>query len=185
MGLDQYIYHVRKPRLTDKIFTSAEISGMDLCKIPVEEAHRQMSLYADLIPCTIIRNVNIDYYDIEKMAADYNMPPDSNIGMMSGMGITLCGYDSNGNYVKSPLISRVEIKDKYTYTKTVPCYIWEQEEVYYWRKNYALQEWMNIENTGYRILDAEMIRKINNLFESDAPEENPDEECALFYWEWY
>lgn len=185
MGLDQYIYHIRKPRLTDKIFTSQEIFDMDLCKVPVETAHKEMSLYADIIPYATIRNVNIDYYDIEKIIADYNLPPGSNIGMSSYNGIVLSGYGANGDYVKSPMISHVEINDKYTYTKTIPCYIWEQDEVYYWRKNYCLQEWMDIENTGYRILDAEMIHKINDMFESDVPEENPTGDFALFYWEWY
>jgi hypothetical protein len=185
MGLDQYIYRISKPKLEDVVYTSEEICDMNLSKVTVEDAQKQMSLLADVIPYTIKRNIVIEYYDIKKIITDYNLPSDSHIGMMSYDGIRLYGYDVNGKYVESPLISDEELNSKYTYTKEVPCYIWKEKEIQYWRKNYPLQSWMNIENTGYRILDSKRIRETNEAFKTNVPEEDPDEETALFYWEWY
>ena len=42
-----------------------------------------------------------------------------------------------------------------------------------------------IENTGYYILDLETILEFNSYFPQELPEEEPSEDSALFYWEWY
>ena len=62
----------------------------------------------------------------------------------------------------------------------------------YWRKAYDVQEWFHenlgvvVENTGYYLLNTEIIQQFNEAFlERPIPEEPPDEESALVYYEWY
>lgn len=186
MGLDMWIRRVRKPNLADKVYTSKEIYDMGYSMVSAEGDD---SSIVQLLPYTIVRNVLTDYYNKEKMIADYNLPKNSYIGMYSSEGIQISGTNNNGERV-SQFISDKEIEEKYIITKSVPHYIWSESEEAYWRKHYDLQEWFyeiieGLENCGYYILNADMIAEMNKRFDEDVSEEDPTSEEALFYHEWY
>lgn len=188
MGLDMWIRRVRKPKLEDKVYTTKELSSMGYSLVSVDEIEDD-SLIEELLPYTITKNVLTNYFDMEKMTADYNLPEKSSIWHYSQDGITMGGTDDNGKYVDQ-FISRKEIEEKYTITKSVPHYIWLEEEEAYWRKHYDLQGWFydvidGLENCGYYILDANIIAEMNRLFDESVSEEDPTEDEALFYHEWY
>ena len=69
--------------------------------------------------------------------------------------------------------------------------VFRKERVAYWRKDYEVEDFFmekhedGIENTGYYILDLETIMEFNSYFPRKLPEEEPSEDSALFYWEWY
>ena len=99
-----------------------------------------------------------------------------------------CCYGSCVHQSNCPIAK--EIEEKYTIVKSVPHYIWIEEEEAYWRKHYDLQEWFydsidGVENCGYYILDADMIAEMNEQFGENVPAEDPTDEEALFYNEWY
>lgn len=189
MGLDQCIYRVKKLELSERIYTSEELGGMDLDKVAVEDFENCKGLFGQLKPYMVKRDVLCKLYDIEKMIADYNLPSGSRIWRYSYDDIELSGYDENNQQV-SRAISRDEIERKYIKTEIIPHYIFSREEVCYWRKHYDLQDWIyehvsNADNTAYCILSADLINELNETFDEDIPIEEPTDESALFYWEWY
>lgn len=189
MGLDQSIYRVSKPNIEDKVYTAEKISTMGLCRASVEEFESDIHLVGQLKPYVVKRDVECKFYDVEKMIADYNLPKDSHIWRYGGGGISIGGVTESGERVNQE-ISDDEIQEKYIKTEMLPHYIWAEEEVKYWRKCYELQDWIyeNIDtadNTAYCILSTELIHAINDWFGEDIPVEEPTEESALFYWEWY
>lgn len=190
MGLDQSIYRIKKPNLEDRVYTSAEISDLDLRSVAVSDFEENESLFKQLLPYVVKRDVECQFYDKEKMIADYNLPKDSYIWRYTFYDISLCGHNENGERVEKT-ISNEEVEEKYTLTKIVPHYIWYAEEEYYWRKDYEVSDWIannmkcNVENTGYYRLNKTIISRLNRKFKTDIPEESATKESALFYWEWY
>lgn len=188
MGLDQYIFRIKKLELADRLYTSEELSEMGLNKIPAEDFHQEM--YEQLKPYAVKRDVLCKFYDVEKMITDYNLPNGSRIWSYCGSEITIGGYDAHNQRVDKT-ITRDEIDRKYTKTEIVPHYIFSTEEVWYWRKNYDLAEWLDanikckLENTGYYKLTKTLIKRINSKFKAEIPEESATKESAMFYWEWY
>ena len=69
----------------------------------------------------------------------------------------------------------------------------ETEAVAYWRKHYELQSAFydaieGVENCGYYVLNRATIENLRDEFPDDmeyVPCEDPTEESALFYHEWY
>lgn len=188
MGLDMWVRRVRKPNLEDKEYTYEELSSMDYSMVSVKDVENEMSMF-ELLPYTIVRNVLTDYYNKAKMIEDYNLSEDSYINMYSHEGIEISGTNTEGKRV-SQFINNEEIEEKYTITKSVPHYIWKESEEAYWRKAYDMQDWFyanleNVENCGYYILDANLIAEMNKTFNEDVSEDDPTDDEALFYHEWY
>lgn len=189
MGLDQYIYRVKKPNLEDKVYTYNEISETGLGMASAIDFETNTSLFEQLIPYAVKRNLVCQLYNVEKMIEDYNLPKDAHIWCWSGDYIEIGCYKEDGIRVNQRIMDD-EIETKYTKTEVIPYYIWEEDEEYYWRKNYDLQDWIRnviegVDNTGYYILNADLIAEINEAFNSNISEEDPTEESAVFYWEWY
>ena len=189
MGLDMWVRRVRKPNLEDKEYTYEELSNMGYSMVSAKDIENEMSMFEQLLPYTIVRNVLTDYYNKAKMIEDYNLPEDSSIWHYSYEGIEISGTNEEGARV-SQFISNKDVEEKYTVTKSVPHYIWSEDEEAYWRKAYDLQDWFyanleNVENCGYYILDANLIAEMNKTFNEDVPEDDPTDDEALFYHEWY
>lgn len=194
MGLDMYIYRVRKPQLEERTYTAEELGHMGYSSVGVNYVDAEKSLFEQILPYMVIRNVTDDYINKEKIIVDYNLPEDSYISMMGNDGVKLRGTNDSGESV-SQFISMDELDKKYTITKTVPTYIWRTEEEAYWRKHYDLQEWFyniiedahdtHVENCGYYVLDADLIAEMNAKFDEHVPEEDPTDDEALVYHEWY
>ena len=186
MGLDQYVFRVSKPNLEDRVYTAEELGNMGLHKAYYHDAEQDMHLIKELLPYTEIRNVRSNFLNKTQIIADYNLPEDSYVGYMGADGMRMHSPDGVTQF-----ISQEEIDKKYILTEELPCYIWHAEDVAYWRKNYALQDWIpialkrSVENTGYYRLTKTIIHRLNSRFNADVPEEGKTKESALFYWEWY
>lgn len=190
MGLDQYIYRVKKPQLEERVYKGEEITSTPgMYYTFLRDAEQDFDLIEQLIPYTAIRDVESNFINSKKIREDYNLPENAYISYMSSAEITYTGKDENGNHVERAISMR-EIEEKYIITSVLPAYIWESEEVQYWRNYYELQDWIydhidGVQNTGYYILDADLIRELNKELYEHVPKEDPDDESALFYWEWY
>lgn len=184
MGLDMEIRRVTNPNLDDSvIYNNQDISLVLLDKDELEmPMHRQLAPYVQLI------QVRSQYYDMEKIRKDYDLSDDSYISMMSAYRIAITDRVKK----KTVEIDDYDIKTKYTVEKVEPKYACQTEEIQYWRKAYDIQEWFHehieedVENTGFYILSGAMLLAFNKTFPEDRIEAiEPDEEEALFYWEWY
>ena len=190
MGLDQYIFRIKKLELTDRLYTSEELNSMGFNKIDAESFEECSEMYKQLKPYAVKRDVLCKLYDTAKIIEDYNMPNGSHIWSYCGNEITIGGYDANNQRVDKT-ITRDESERKYIKTEIIPHYIFSTEEVWYWRKNYDLAEWLDanlkcsLENTSYYKLTKTLIKRINSKFKAEIPEESATKESALFYWEWY
>lgn len=189
MGLDSYILRVRKVLLNKRKYLHQELFDENLCHVSVENFESEPGLYEQLRPYVVKTDVECEFYDVDKMIADYNLPKDSHIWKYDGNGdITIGGYDENGDSVDH--IFTYEKKKEYVYTKIVPYYCWKEDEVEYWRKNYDLQDWIydnieGVDNCGYYVLDLDVVSEINYMFDGSIPTVKPSETEALFYHEWY
>lgn len=189
MGLDQYIYRAKKPKLENKVYTAEELANMNLHKAWAHEVIEDRDLIEQLLPYTQIIQAQSNFLNSKQIIVDYNLPENSYLGYIGPDGIQMYGKDENGNSV-SQFITQDEVDKKYVLTETLPCYVWDTEEIQYWRKCYDIQDWIyehidGVQNTGYYMLDADLIREFNKEFDEDIPKEDPDEESALFYYEWY
>ena len=119
MGLDQWVIRVRKTLLNKRKYTEKELSEEDLCYVSMEDFENNLGLYEQLRPYVVKTDVECEFYDVDKMIADYNLPKDSHIWKYDGNGdITIGGYDENGDRVDH--IFTYEKKKEYVYTKIVP-----------------------------------------------------------------
>lgn len=182
MGLDMEIRRITKPELdSTKLY---DIS--DLNCIVLNEDDCQKEMYAQLVPyCQKIR-VMKHYYDYDTIRADYNLPSDARLYAYIG-GVAVFGNGKQEVELPTSLLD-----EKYTIDKQEICYVCNCEDVVYWRKAYDIQDWFHehlaayVENTGFYILSIDTIKEFNRKFPEDKiPHEAPDEEQALFYWEWY
>lgn len=189
MGLDMYLYKVEKPSLENRVYTRSELEMMDcvVCVTGIDEY-----LIEEIIPYAEQVTVVNQYYDVEKIIADYNLPKNSIICMISMEGIAVSGNDDQGNYVRQE-VSHEEIAERYTLIKEELCYVWQREEVAYWRKAFRVQElWhkilnRDIANCGYYEVNREDLAAFYAAVGSDEPQqiEYPDDWSRLFYHEWY
>lgn len=81
---------------------------------------------------------------------------------------------------------------KYIVERVEKRFVCKCDEVQYWRKAYDIQNWFHdhiddeVENTGFYILSRELLLEFGESFsEYEIEAEDPSEETALFYWEWY
>lgn len=192
MGLDMYVFRIRRVNLNNRIYSHDEIDALNLTTCTVDGFERAGSAMEQLRPYASKIQVVNDYYNLEQIIQDYKLPANSHIGMISGSGITVSGRDSNGQRVSAD-ISSAEINSKYIISKTEDAYAWNSQQVAYWRKHYSLQEMFydligDVENCGYYKLSREMIEALYDEYAEDVgaiPLEDATDDVALFYHEWY
>ena len=187
MGLDQYIFRIKKANLEDRIWDTNELKERG-CTYAYTGADDGLSKDAPVIQYAQKLDVRFECYDTKKIIADYNLPEDSRIDWSMLNSIRLIGH-RDGETIRQE-ITNDEVKEKYTVNRVIPCYVWSEDEIAYWRKCYELQDWIyeNVEGAGnceYCLLDAEQISIINAECDADIPEEDPTDEVGYFYWEWY
>lgn len=187
MGLDMEIRRISKPHMDDSVIYNREnIYGVILDEDELKEPmYRQLASYVQPL------QVRSQYYDMEKIRKDYGLTDDSYISMMSAYRIAITDRETR----KTVEISSEDVDRKYTVERVEKRFVCNSEEVRYWRKAYDIQDWFHehidgevgeVENTGFYILSGELLLKFNKAFPEDRIEAiEPDEEEALFYWEWY
>lgn len=184
MGLDMEILRISKPHLDDTLVYDREtIEGIVLTEDELKEP-----MYRQLTPYAQPARVRNRYYDMEKIRKDFGLSDDTYISAANAQRIAVTDRKT-GSTVG---ISNMDIDRKYTIVQVEKCYICASEEVRYWRKAYDIQDWFidhigePVENTGFYILSEDLLSKFNRTFHEDKIDvEVPDEDSALFYWEWY
>lgn len=192
MGLDMYVFRIRKPDLNYRVYSQDEIRELNLTTCTIDDFEKADAAMSQLLPYVSKIKVINEYYDVEAIIKDYNLPAKSHIGTVSSHGIRVSGKSTSGQWV-SVDISTEEIECKYIISKIEDSYAWKTQDVAYWRKHYDLQERFyeligDVENCGYYLLDVETINTLRDEYEadmSDVPLEAATDKSALFYHEWY
>ena len=184
MGLDMYIYRVEKPTLDPtKLYDPRDLD--DYVVMPPDVAGENN--YKDVIPYSQKLRVRNEYYNIEKMKQNSGLT-DLHLSMISGGNVSFSGRDAKGER-KSLTFTFEEVEKEYTRFAEEECYVFWCEEVAYWRKEYALQDFfysnLPVENVGYYLLSGNLIKLFNSKYNENIPVEIPTETTALFYHEWY
>ena len=184
MGLDQNIFRISRTHYDlNKVYQRSEVSGGIL--IDEEDAHE--SSVQQIIPyCQKVRFIDIEY-DYPSICRDYDLADDARPFLWNGNIVAF--QDGNRKKVEVPAS---KINEKYTIYKTISGYACNAQEVNYWRKNYLISDWFHehisvpVENCGYYILNEELIDEFNEAFPDEWIEpEDPADDSALVYWEWY
>lgn len=193
MGLDSYVYRIKKPEaMESRVYSRDEIRQLGLSSFATEDT-KDNPLAADLLAYTVKVRVNEAFLNMEKVRKDYHLSDAAHAYGWNGDGSIEIMDDAGGQYRTLKLTSQ-EIKDRYTLMQVVEYNVFYEETVAYWRKNYDVQSFFydhieRLENTGYYRLDEELLREFNECSPDDdwgkLPVEAPTDESALFYWEWY
>lgn len=185
MGLDMEIRRIYKTEYSpNAVYNRGDVDG-----IIFSEEEMELDMFRQVMPyCQKIRICN-QYYDMEKIRADYGLSDQSYIGGYYSEKIVMYDKDPSGQRVEIPAEL---VNEKYTIEKIEWCLVCKSESVRYWRKAYGIQGWFynnldcDVENTGFYMLSSELQTEFNKAWPDDKIEvEEPDEDSALFYWEWY
>lgn len=183
MGLDQYVYWIKKPNYNEeRVYNSSEIG----CGIIIPDDEKDDSTVQDIIPyCRKLKVIN-KHWNMEAIRSAFDLSEKAQLYACF-----------NGTAYIQDESREVEIKEsdldgRYTIERIDDWYACDAHETMYWRKAYDVQDWFHenlgvvVENTGYYLLNAEIIRRFNEAFpERPLPEGIQDEESALVYYEWY
>lgn len=190
MGLDSYVFRVSKPKpLENRIYTMEEIRAKDLsCLSESEAGGRRME---DLLPYCQKAKVYVKRLNMEKIREDYHLSLEAFICHYTEAGnVEICDPEKDG--LTSIVSSLVE--ERYTVTTEELFYLFDSQEVLYWRKNFAVSGFFqkllgDVENCGFYKLKRKHIAAYNKMAASHdlerLPFDVPTEYAALFYHEWY
>lgn len=191
MGLDMYLFRIKRPsiKIPDDIDESW-VKNHNLLYYDEDEINDIRNV--QLKPYTIEKTVNTSLINLKKIKEDFNIKQDfyAFITFMSREEVGFEFYNEEEHI--NIRINKKDVEEKYTFIKPIKSYIFQCEEIGYWRKNYSLQDHIyemfhdEIENTMYQKLTKEQaleILKLGNTGYLDIPDNSDNE--AYFYYEWY
>lgn len=181
MGLDMAIIRVSNPHKDPSvIYKKYDIEGVTL-----NEDDAKDPKFQQLLPYTQQLQIRRQDWDLEKIKKDYGLSNDAHVYMVSQRGIAMSDGETRVE------ISNKDLEEKYTVELVETCHVCETVPFRNWRKESEIQEWFHnhlecaVESTGMYILSLETLCEFNKAFpEENLPAIQPDEERALYYWEW-
>lgn len=182
MGLDMEIVRItRSHKDSGVIYDRRELDGVILSKEELEEA-----MYRQLAPYMQPVKVKTQYVNLKKIQKDYGLSDEPYISSASG---SVTGFTDGKRTIRIP---NSDILSKYITDRTEDLFVCDRDRVKYWRKEYEIQDWFHdnigyeMENTGFYLLTGELLTSFNRAFPAERVwPDDPTEESALFYWEWY
>ena len=190
MGLDSYVFRVFKPEeLEDRVYSLEEIKALGLSAYLAE--YQDEPIFLELKPYCVRARIESPYINMQSIRATYGFGENADVvALCSDGAITVSERCPDGSYHRQE-ISGEEMREKHLENRVEEHNVFRKEQVAYWRKDYEVEDFFmenhedGIENTGFYILDLETIMEFNYYFPRMLPEEEPSEDSALFYWEWY
>jgi hypothetical protein len=155
-------------------------------------------MYISLKPFAIpIMVLSSSAINMDKIRKDYNLKETANIA-------SLCSViDKETKNITSEYqirddkdesvdigISETQIKDKYTTVDYQKKYVCKCEQLYYWRKNYEIsdflnEEFINLENCGFYPIDRTLAEYLQDIDRKINPLDFPETDSNIMYHEWY
>ena len=185
MGLDMWLRKVQKPEMDlSSIKTVEDASNAGLTYI--EKENLDTPAYEDLKDYVVTRTLAVEKIDLKKIMNDYDLD------VIVGRSKCRDNFGFSAKNGKKATISKKEMEEKYVFTEQQEFGLFQEEEVYYWRKAYDIQDFFyerhNVENCGYHAISKYDIEYLNEVFDEEVPTDCVDElneNEALFYHEWY
>lgn len=189
MGLDSYVIRIIKPEpLNEEVVSESELHCCGLNY--VRTADLKPAMFHDLIPYSLQARLLTPTLDMERLRKEYGDEienADRIFRFDGSLDLHFPGYE--------PIrISAEDLDKRFKVYKEMPALLFFSEEVAYWRKNYGVQKFFyehisGIENTGFYMINEEVLKRYNELSDQNnwygLPMEAPSEYTALFYHEWY
>ena len=202
MGLDMYLFKIKKPRTaTGEVITKEWIEERGYSYILEDDINSDLSI--QLKPYTEQCKIDLEFIDIEKIAEDNDIKLKSMTGWYNSViapSFRIFTFNYNG-IQKEVEVTIDEIEEKYLISRREKVYLFESIEVYYWRKCYDMQEFIynlfdnRIRNCEYKTLTMEQLIKIREFERKRLLSEGyltgnfeiakAEEDAAYFYYEWY
>lgn len=215
MGLDQWLYCIQ--RLTkeeaialegkryDEMIEDDSLLLFRANEYPAEEEDFDeiKSIFGYLTKVKLISSL----VRVEDLYRDKGVPEGYSVIGSSyrngNMHLSFVKYPEGGSEYEYSKLPRVEIDvtneeyNKYSYEEVEDYYVCKKEEIYYWRKNYELQDKLyetavengdQILNCGWHKCNEEMIMDIQNAISQEDNMRlvlNLPESEAYVYHEWY
>lgn len=190
MGLDQYIYRMKKiGKDTLKELNGKHMDNIDGSQyMTIDKRFVDSAEYRDLADILQPIKLVATYIDEQKIKRDAKIPDDwQRTFEMTGRDLIKYVYGKNGE-CKSVVIPRSVFESRYLYDQEKDFYICRCKEVYYMRKFYDVQDAMydlydgDIENLGYHHMSEKMIYTLNDLVGKKVLDTDA---TNLYYHEWY
>ena len=191
MGLDMYLFRLTRLNLKEREMLEGKdaetIRGLGY-SVFLEIKNKKYKYAKDFLS-PIASSVRM--IDFKKIKADFEIPDDANRQFASyGSAETTFEYGNESGFEKTVKIPNSEMESKYTYAEPMTVYVWKEEEVAYWRKNWDLREKLtrvtkkNIKNMGYYPLTDRQVSVIERISGKKIPRAR-DEGETVAYFEWY
>lgn len=197
MGLDMYLYRVKKPEMKYvEGFIGKELSELDDVKgmalISLQDYEEEdYPLIQQLLPyCHVIEMTNRELL-LGKIVDDYNVQGSIHIGEITKdyIGFYYSANDNiNGERV-SISISMNDIQNKYSHLENINVAVCYMDDVYYWRgdagthaRDLFYQYIGCIKNCGYYKVPDDMIAELEACVGLELCKE---EDEVFMYHEWY
>lgn len=210
MGLDMYVYKVTKLSNSDVDhvlhLTPDEIQNIDeddYFSAPVNmtlcDRIDGIKKYDALFPFLTKIHVPRQFVNLAQMKKDFGIPEDWSTGGQGWSWDPGTNKNYNAYHFSNPdctadrevKLEDEEFEQKYVYIESADCYLWREEEVSYWRKEYELRDRLhrmigNAENCGYYPVTADMktLMKRYHGFTNGIPRVN-HKTTELFYHPWW
>ena len=139
MGLDMYVYRISRGDFdANKVYEESDSSlPMHTHFLRAAIAEESPEMYADLLPYTVKSKLKMPFYDVEGMAKDSGLDPDSAcLGSWGNYGATVCGTSIEDGASKSISFEPDVVKEKYIIERIEDVYFWFMETVARWRNDY-------------------------------------------------
>lgn len=187
MGLDMYVYKVKKPTGLKKnvTYNYDDLRNLEYSMFEADDVENEL-WFADLLPFCVKVRCTAQYYDTQRIAQSFNL----------GANTMWCGFGPKGFYFRGDN-GEITIPDEnieeYCIAKEKDWYVTSMKEVAYWRKHYELQDALysiyatkgiEIENCGYYALKPDVLDVINTLSKKKFGLGRYKTE-TLMYHEWY
>ncbi len=187
MGLDQYLYRIRKTNLDENVVHDYE----KLPAIRVSESDIDAPEIEEIRP--YLQKVRASYQALDMKAIEAAFHASGiSIGCISSSGITF-SWEDQGEYKRFDI--PCEDSHKFEVEKTECFYVCDAKRLKHWYKNYKVSDFFAdhfgrpVLNCGYILITQDVVDDFNEEFRSNLNyidvDCTYDENSAVFYHEWY
>lgn len=198
MGLDMYLYKIQKPMENTEQLSKMGYENIHKKYYIITENDETPPNFQSIIKFTTKIKTKQKYTDCDKLKRNNNIPVSARLiasySQQQGT-ITHIFQEENMDEPKSVTLPTEQLNAEYTAYKDITAYVFDTEEIGYWRKEYDLREDIHaacdipIKNCGYYPITNEMWNTIEkadpDIYDKVKNYRNNNASSIIVYHEWY
>lgn len=196
MGLDMHMFKITRLSIKERNeivgLRAEELDARGFYVVPKESVDKYPELYGKVVDWFTPTKATHLVVDMEKLRKENGISDDADVVCRSILGteIKMTFANDDDSFRKELSFKTPDFERDYVVDSEDDFYVWKQEEVGYWRKDYSLQSEIhellggNVENTGYYPLTKTQLKKIERFSGKKFPHPLDSGEVVV-YWEWY